>query len=268
MTTAPRLLALDFDGVVCDGMQEFVESAWRTLADVTASELPSGRRDELAARFAALRPIVESGWEMVVLLGLLTERPAADDAELREPRGFTAARDAYVQAHTFDRRELTVALDANREQWVAADPHGWLACHRFYPGVAAWLTHLVAEGRLVYVLSTKDKRFLDRLLAAEHVPLPSERIIGKAEPKREKWDVLRALAASHGVDIGHLWFVEDRLATLQGFRAHAPALADAQLFLAEWGYVFRDRDPAAARAAGIPVLTLDRMTGPFERWVR
>ena len=31
----PGLLALDFDGVVCDGIDEMVESAWRTLVEVT-----------------------------------------------------------------------------------------------------------------------------------------------------------------------------------------------------------------------------------------
>jgi hypothetical protein len=116
------------------------------------------------------------------------------------------------------------------------------------------------------VLSTKGKPFLDALLAANHVPLPSDCVIGKAEPKREKWDVLRALAASHGVAPADLWFVEDRLATLRDFRRHAPDLTDARLFLADWGYIFRDRDPDAARAAGIPVLSLAQATGPFAGW--
>jgi hypothetical protein len=77
--------------------------------------------------------------------------------------------------------------------------------------MAPWLSRLVAERQLVYVLSTKGKPFLDALLAAHDVRLPSERVIGKAEPKREKWDVLRELAALHGVAAGDVWFVEDRL---------------------------------------------------------
>ncbi|HEY3111905.1 MAG TPA: hypothetical protein VGL23_24335, partial [Chloroflexota bacterium] len=174
-------------------------------------------------------------------------------------------RDAYVRSHRLDRRRLTVALDEVRARWLEEDRGGWLALHRFYPGVSAWLARLVAERQLVYVLSTKGKPFLDALLAWQEVPLPSERVIGKAEPKREKWDVLRDLAAGHGLGAGDVWFVEDRLATLLDLRRHAADFA-ASLFLADWGYIFRDRDPAAARAAGIPVLSLARMTGPFAGW--
>jgi phosphoglycolate phosphatase-like HAD superfamily hydrolase len=263
----PGLLALDFDGVVCDGMDEFVESSWRALVEVTGRDIPAAQRPELHARFAALRPIVESGWEMVVLLGVLTECNASADAGLRDGARWAAVRDGYVRAHALERGRLTTALDTVRERWFEEDARGWLACHRFYAGVAEWLRRRVAERQLVCVLSTKGKPFLDRLLAAHDVWLPSERVIGKAEPKREKWDVVRALAASHGVDAGEVWFVEDRLATLLDFRRHAPDLAATRLFLADWGYIFRDRDPAAARAAGIPVLGLAQAIGPFEGWL-
>ena len=262
----PGLLALDFDGVVCDGIDEMVESSWRTLAEVTKRELPTARRAELHARFSALRPAIESGWEMVVLLGVLSEKPAADDASLRYGRHWAEVRDVYLKAHALTHTPIATAFDAVRVRWMEKDARGWLERHRFYEGIAAWLTRLVADRQLVYVLSTKSKPFLDALLAWQNVPLPSDRVIGRAEPKREKWDVLRGLASSHGLGMGDVWFVEDRLATLLDLRRHAPDFAAARLFLADWGYVFRDRDPDAARAAGIPVLSLHQVTGPFERW--
>lgn len=261
----PGLLVLDFDGVVCDGMGEFFESSARALAEVRGK--PVARGPELQTRFAALRPVVESGWEMVVLLGVLAETDASGDAALRDGARWAAARDAYVRTHALERGRLTTALDTTRERWLAQEERAWLASHRFYDGVAAWLQRLIAEGQLFYVLSTKNKRFLERLVLWQKVPLRSDRIIGKAEPKREKWNVLRALAASHGVSVADVWFVEDRFATLVDMRRHAPDLAGARLFLADWGYIFRDRDPEAARAAGIPVLSLAQATGPFEGWV-
>ena len=263
----PRLLVLDFDGVVCDGIDEMAESSWRALAEVTGREMPPVRKSELQPRFAALRPVVESGWEMVALMGVVAERAADSDGDLHDGARWAEARDAYIRRHALERTKLAAALDDVRDRWLAQDPRGWLARHRFYDGIAAWLTRLVTEQRLVYVLSTKGKPFLDALLGAHDVRLPPERVIGKAEPKREKWDVLRELAASHGVAAGDAWFVEDRLATLLEMRRRAPDLSAARLFLAEWGYIFRDRDPAAARAAGIPVLTLVQATGPFERWI-
>jgi phosphoglycolate phosphatase-like HAD superfamily hydrolase len=262
----PGLLALDFDGVVCDGVDEMVESSWRTLEEVTARPIPSARRVELHARFADLRPAIESGWEMVVLLGVLSEKPTADDVGLRDGTRWAEVRDAYLRAHALTPAPIATAFDAVRVRWMEKDERGWLERHRFYDGIAAWLTRLVAERQLVSVISTKSKAFLDALLAWQKVPLPSERVIGRAAPRREKWDVLRGLAASHGLSTADVWFVEDRLATLLDLRRHAPDFGAARLFLADWGYVFRDRDPEAARSAGIPVLSLAQMTGPFEGW--
>ena len=262
----PGLLVLDFDGVVCDGMGEFFESSARALTDVRGK--PVARSPELQARFAALRPVVESGWEMVVLVGILAESDPSGDAMLREPTGWAAARDVYVGSHGLQRSQLTSALDTSRDRWVAQEERAWLAAHRFYDGMAEWLQRLIAGGQIFYIVSTKDKRFLDKLLLWQRVPLRSDRIIGKAEPKREKWDVLRERAAAHRLDMRDVWFVEDRLATLLDMRRQAPDLAEARLFLAGWGYIFPDRDPDAARAAGIPVLSLAQATGPFEGWLR
>ena len=262
----PGLLALDFDGVVCDGINEMLDSAWRTLVEVTGRTIPPSRHAELSTRFGALRPAIESGWEMVVLVGVLVEQDAVGDAALRDGARWAAVRDAYVKANDLRPAAIAGAFDGVRDRWIAGDKAGWLARHRFYPGIAAWLQRLVAGGQLVYVISTKSKQFLDALLAWQQVTLPADRVIGRAEPKREKWDVLRGLAASHGLTTGDVWFVEDRLATLLEMRRHAADFAAARLFLADWGYVFLDRDPAAARAAGIPVLHLTQATGPFEGW--
>ena len=262
----PGLLVLDFDGVVCDGVDEMAESAWRALVELTGREIPEARRAELQARFAALRPAIESGWEMVVLMGLLVENDAAGDAALRDGARWAAARDGYLRSHTLTSAAIAPTFDAVRARWMEKDPPGWLARHRFYPGIAAWLQRLAAGPLPVYVLSTKSKRFLDALLGWQKVALPSDRVIGRAEPKREKWDVIRGLAATHGVPARDVWFVEDRLATLVDLTRHAPDLGAARLFLAEWGYIFPDLDAAAARAAGIPVLSLAKATGPFEGW--
>src|SRR5262249_36184467 len=76
------------------------------------------------------------------------------------------------------------------------------------------------------------------------------------------------LAAGHALPAGGagVWFVEDRLATLLDVQSAAPHLADARLFLAEWGYVF-PADGNRARAHAISPLTLVQAVGPFEGWL-
>jgi phosphoglycolate phosphatase-like HAD superfamily hydrolase len=263
----PGLLVLDFDGVVCDGIDEMGESGRRTIAALTGRDVPQSSRAAHQRRFAALRPAIESGWEMVALCGILAESDESGDGALVDGKRWAAARDAYLKSRGLAPATVAATFDEVRARWMDADPQGWLTRHRFYPGIAAWLTRLASEGAPTYILSTKSKRFLDALLSWQKVPLPSERVIGRAEPKREKWDVIRTLATAHEVPLAHVWFVEDRLATLLDLREHAPDVAAGRLFLADWGYIFRDRDPAAARAAGIPVLALERATGPFSGWV-
>ena len=263
----PVLLVLDFDGVICDGMAEFFESSWRAWERVGRAPLPPDRREELRGRFAALRPVVESGWEMALLPALLAERDPAQDGTLRDGERWAAARDAFLRAHRLTARQLADALDTVRDAWFSADRDGWLRAHRFYPGVPEQLRRLSAERRLVYVLSTKEKRFLDYLFAWAGVALPIDRVIGKATPRRPKWEVIQELATRHGLpaDGGTTWFVEDRLATLQELRHDATQLAALELFLATWGYVFPD-DAGRARTSGVRVLTLAQFTGPFDTW--
>ncbi len=263
----PALLVLDFDGVICDGMAEFFESSWRAWQHLGRPPLPVGRRDELQSRFTAVRPVVESGWEMALLPALLAQTDATQDVALRSTEGWTSARDRFLASERLEPHALADALDAVRDAWFRADRESWLRAHRFYPGVPDWLRRLSAEDRVVYVLSTKEKRFLDYLLAWAGVSLPADRVIGKAVPRRPKWDVIADLTARHRLpsDGAATWFVEDRLPTLLELRHDAPHLARLGLFLASWGYVFVE-DVERAREAGVAVLTLPQFTGRLDAW--
>jgi hypothetical protein len=99
--TAPSILALDFDGVVCDGLREYFESAWRAYTLLWASPgavAPAG----LAERFYALSPVVESGWEMPLVIKALLA--GVNDAAI-------AARWADLAPQLLDGRE---AADVGR----------------------------------------------------------------------------------------------------------------------------------------------------------
>ena len=73
----PDILALDFDGVLCDGMREYFEASRRTYMRVWPDEQTPG--EELFPAFRTLRPVIMTGWEMPVLLRALVQgyAPAA-----------------------------------------------------------------------------------------------------------------------------------------------------------------------------------------------
>jgi phosphoglycolate phosphatase-like HAD superfamily hydrolase len=252
---APAILALDFDGVLCDGMREYFESAWRACRRLGAGA-PAAPPAGLFESFARLRPLVETGWEMTAVVHALHAgaSPAALEKDWRP--------EAWLADLPATRDAAAAALDRVRDEWIAADERGWLESHRFYPGVVARLAGLLAGPVAVHVVTTKEGRFARQLLRRQGVELPAGRVLGK-EARRPKRAILRELAA--GGDAARVWFVEDRLPTLRDVTAE-PALAGASLFLAAWGYNTPEDREAARRDGRIVLLALDRFCGDLARW--
>jgi phosphoglycolate phosphatase-like HAD superfamily hydrolase len=260
----PALLALDFDGVVCDGRPEYFETAWRAYVATWPGPLTRGRPDAIAERFAALRPLIESGWEMPLLVHALLAGVEVD--ALKDRPGWLRAAPALLQSAGVTAETLGRALNRIRDDWFARDAPDWLAHHRFYPGVPSRLAALLDGPPRVVVITTKTERFARALLASADPRLSALTVFGR-EPGTPipKPDILRRLADGHrlGPDGAGVWFVEDMLETLEA-TAGREDLAGARLFLADWGYnTEADRARAGAR---VTLLTLSRFNGPLARW--
>ena len=57
----PNILALDCDGVLCDGMQESFEASRRSAMSVWPDETVPG--EDLCPVFRTLRSVIMTGWE-------------------------------------------------------------------------------------------------------------------------------------------------------------------------------------------------------------
>ena len=230
-TTVPAILALDFDGVLCEGAREYFESSRRTYARVwPGGPLPP---DELLPRFRELRAVIETGWEMPVLLramadGVPPDRIADDWAGIRDTIVVADGRprDALIKA-------LKWTLDEVRREWIAADRAGWLGKHALYCG-ADEVRRLIAEPAAAFIVTTKEGEFARELMG--HWGLEVAGVQGK-EAGNHKCDNLRQLIGAHAATgpPPRLWFVEDRLETLRCVTTH-PDLEGVGLFLATWGY--------------------------------
>src|SRR5262245_66222561 len=66
-----EVLALDFDGVCCDGLHEYFETSRRVHARAWPTESMPG--SELFGAFSALRPVILSGWEMPLLVRAIAQ---------------------------------------------------------------------------------------------------------------------------------------------------------------------------------------------------
>src|SRR5262245_28364476 len=173
--------------------------------------------------------------------------------------------DALLVELRHSRRELSAVLDGVRDQWIAADETDWLDHHRFYPGTIDRLRRLVHGSTRIVVITTKEGRFARKLLTRHGVDLGVENVYGK-EADRPKPAILTELAAP-GSQARRLWFVEDRLKTLEAVKTIS-GLDDVGLFLAGWGYN-TPRDREAARSDGrVVLLALEQFAREFPEWLK
>jgi len=255
----PTILALDFDGVVCDGMIEYFQTSWQTYCQIW-SDFRETLPEDLAPKFYKLRPVIEIGWEMPVLLRALILGIPEEDIW----QDWVAIAQQIVTDNGLKSAEIGAKLDRVRDEWIVRDLDGWLSLHRFYPGVVEKLQKTLASGIKVYIVTTKEGRFVRQLLQQEAVEICEERIIGK-EYKRPKYEILRELIASFGESL-RLWFVEDRLTALQLVEKQ-PDLEQVQLFLADWGYNTEQIRDSIREDFRIKLLSLSQFTGDFVDWV-
>lgn len=240
------LLALDFDGVLCDGLPEYFRSAWRAGQRVWGwGDTPPA---DLEAAFGRLRPWIETGWEMPLALWALQTV-----GEIGIGPHWPSAIPPLLEQCGCDRTTLTQALDQVRSDWIATDRSGWLALHRFYPGV---LEALRAWGDRWCIVTTKDGRFTHELLTQAGLECDRRRIFGKevGQPKPETLKQLQAQGY-------RLTFVEDRAEALLA-AAQQPELTAVRLVLADWGYnTAAQRQQALTDIPGVELLRLADFPG-------
>ena len=261
--TAADILALDFDGVLCDGIHEYFEASRRTCVRVWPNErVPDAN---LFPAFRTLRPVIMSGWEMPILLRAI-ERGSSQSAISRD---WDEVRDGLVRSEALPGadlvRTLQRTLDDVRREWIAADRDDWLSQNVPYCRLDE-IRRLVGEPERALVVTTKEGEFARLILDSWNVRLAG--IHGK-EAGIHKCDNLKALIADFTTARGRrpaLWFVEDRLETLQHVTTH-PDLADVRLFLAAWGYNTPTTRAAASASGRVRVLELDRFRQGTSNWL-
>lgn len=239
----PTLLVLDFDGVICNSIDECFAASWIAYHALfrkdTAAASPGARRD-----FARLRPFIRSGEDFLIIQEVLAAGTSvSDQAEFDE-----LARRAGAEKRALF-REL---FYQERSEMLAKDRESWLALNRVYPHVKKAFG-LLAHGAPVFVLSTKKPQFIAEILAANHIELPRERILfSDGEPKLAETEKLRVAGGFQGAIL-----VEDQIDHLRGNKNPR-----VRALLAAWGYVQEEwlKAPLAA-----PIITAEGFLALVEK---
>ncbi|KAG2404305.1 uncharacterized protein HKW66_Vig0112270 [Vigna angularis] len=258
-----ELYALDFDGIICDSCGESSVSAvkaakvrWPGLFD----GVDSATEDWIIDQMHTVRPVVETGYENLLLVRLLLESRTPSIRKSSVSEGLTvevilekwSKLKPIIMEEWGENRDALIDLFGKvRDEWLEQDFAGWIGANRIYPGVSDALKF--ASSR-VYIVTTKQGRFADALLRElAGVTIPPERIYGLGTgPKVEVLKQLQKKPEHQGLT---LHFVEDRLATLKNV-IKDPELDQWNLYLGNWGYNTQQEREEAAAIPRIHVLEL------------
>lgn len=223
-----KILALDFDGVVCNGLKEYFLTSKKAYNQIWNQEKIENQ--DLQQSFYKLRPVIETGWEMPVLLrALVLNFP---ETEIMENWQEICQR--IIKSEQVNPQKLADEVDAIRENWIKTDLNSWLELHAFYEGVVDKLKQILVSDFQIYIITTKESKFVKQLLKDQGLSISDKMIFGK-EQKRPKYEILRQIIEENKIEPDQVFFVEDRLPALELVNQQAD-LKNVNLFLASWGY--------------------------------
>ncbi|KAI3800538.1 hypothetical protein L1987_28629 [Smallanthus sonchifolius] len=261
------LYALDFDGVLCDSCGESSISAVKA-AKLRWPELfatvDSSMEDWIVDQMHTVRPVVETGYENLLLVRLLLEIKITSLQKSSVAKGLTIEgimenwsniKPVIMEEWSENREELIDLFGKVRDDWLENDLATWIGANRFYPGVPDALKFASSQ---LYIVTTKQGRFADALLRElAGVIIPPERIYALGSgPKVEVLKMLQKQTEHQGLT---LHFVEDRLATLKNV-IKEPELDGWNLYLVDWGYNTQKEREEAATYSRIHLLQLSDFT--------
>lgn len=242
----PRVLALDFDGVIWDSAGECFEIGWRAYKELNGRDL-SGQ--EYRQQFLAGRPHARTGHDFFIILRLLDGRPDFDLLSLGAPEFLKLRTDLAEEASRFN--TLFYQLRSHyRDQDFAA----WSSWQGPYPEVIRLLERWESRFEGTALATTKDQASAHALLMSSGRDWP---VFGK-EFSLDKNAQILGIAQRYGADPSEVLFVDDLLENLQQV-----APLGTRTAMAAWGYNTPESQDEA-RSLGFPVVDVEGLETLFQ----
>lgn len=220
-----KLFALDFDGVICDSALETGLSGWQVATRIW-DDMPKAMPDKIMTDFRQIRPIMETGYEAILICRLLFE--CVSPAHIMDD--FANQLKNILVRDQLNVTDLKKRFGEYRDSWINTDLSGWITMNPLYPGVSELLHQIPLQQR--FIITTKQERFVSEILAANQIEILPDQIYG-LERKLKKPQILDDLQRTNAQ--ATILFIEDRLPTLLDV-IDTPSLTPVQLYFANWGY--------------------------------
>ncbi len=243
------IYAFDFDGVICDSAIETSITGWKVAQQFWPEMLKTSINDQFISSFRQVRPYLETGYEAILIMRLLYLGVSVNDL----CANYEQQMDALITSDGLDTDRLKKAFGKMRDEWIEQDEQQWLDKNPLFAGIVEKLQVLSSKGNSPwYIITTKQQRFVERILSGCQIELSAERIYGM-DRGLSKQQALEILCETHPTE--KLVFVEDRLPTLQSILNNS-TLNRVHLQLVDWGYnTQQDREAIADKR--IKLINLD-----------
>ncbi|AFZ47317.1 Haloacid dehalogenase domain protein hydrolase [Cyanobacterium stanieri PCC 7202] len=247
-----KILALDFDGVICDGLPEYFHSSRLTYEIIWQKSVDN--LEESRTTFNYLRPIIETGWEMPLIFRAMTIE--------KNPTILFNNWHEFVQRiiknDDISKDKIAHTLDIVRQEQINNNLIKWLNLHQFYPQVINRIDKYIQENIKIYIITTKEGIFAKKLLENQQLETDKITFWGK-EQKRPKYESIRLIIDQEKVEATDICFIEDRLEALETVSGQSD-LSGVRLFLASWGYNTEKTRASVTPESGIKLLSLTDFT--------
>ena len=128
--------ALDFDGVLCDSVGESSKTALKAAAKLWPHLLVEEPYDErILSAIAQIRPVIETGYENVLLgrLALETDKDSLMEKFVTPVlNDWGSIRDAKLEEWQTNKDELIEMFGRVRDDWIENSTESWLNANRMY----------------------------------------------------------------------------------------------------------------------------------------
>jgi len=235
---ATRILALDFDGLLVDGLKECLLVSWYGHHGAPIDRFSD---EGLAALPEAFVKKFEHHRSFAKHLGHFCMPLQPDAGAFASQAAFDRA---YARVPSDEVEQFVSRVNAYRALARQSYRSRWLDYHAFYDGLADWLR---STDLPVCIVTANDAGSVQEILQHAGIQVADQRVHGECRDKR---GALQAVADQFGVAREQVCFFDDNVlnardALQAGFRAH----------WATWGYHTPEHFDIAAQAR-LPALQL------------
>lgn len=213
------ILALDFDGVICDSVIECMHTAYISSGRHEEESWPI-LSDEYIYKFKILRPYAKSGEDFILIDNIISE-----NINILNEDEFLKYKNKF--------EDILPGLSDNyyskRKQIQDNDINYWLKINPLYDGIKENISKLEKFFN-IFIVTTKDEYSVSKILEFYGIDFRKEKIFGR-DRKLTKKQILKFFQEKYKEQI---FFVEDNFTALLEVED-----LNINRVLASWGYVNR-----------------------------